>query len=220
MKYFIDSGKIDEIRYAYENYKIDGVTTNPRHIQDSGKPFLTVINELAEEFADRDFPISVEINPHLTRAGDMIAHAVELSAISDNFVIKVPCNEQGLIAAKKLEDRGVRTNVTLVFTASQALQASRIGAKYVSPFVGWQESAGVDCVEFMSAIIGTIDNFGFKTEVIAAAIRNGNQLATYAAMGAHIATAGLAVYKESFEHPFTDKGLKIFADAWDQTEGN
>jgi transaldolase len=198
MKYFLDSGKIDEIRYAYDNYKIDGVTTNPKHIMDSGKPFLTVINELAEEFRGKEFPISVEINPHLIKAEDMIQAAKELSPISDNFVIKVPCNEQGLTAAKKLEEQQVRTNVTLVFTASQALQAGRIGAKYVDSFA----------------------NFGFQTEIIAAAIRNGNQLATYAAMGAHIATAGLAVYKDSFEHPFTDKGLKIFGDAWDQTEGN
>jgi transaldolase len=220
MKYFLDSGKIDEIRYAYENYKIDGVTTNPRHIKESGKPFLTVINELAEEFKGKDFPISVEINPHLTKAEEMVADAKELASIADNFVIKVPCNEQGLIAANKLEQQEVRTNVTLVFTPSQALQAGRIGAKFVSPFVGWQESAGVDCAEFMSTIMQTIENFGFKTEVITAAIRNGNQLAQYAAMGAHIATAGLSVYKESFEHPFTEKGLKIFADAWDQTEGN
>ena len=96
MKYFLDSGKIDEIRYAYENYKIDGVTTNPRHIKESGKPFLTVINELAEEFKGKDFPISVEINPHLTHAEEMIAHAKELSQIAENFVIKVPCNEQGM----------------------------------------------------------------------------------------------------------------------------
>ena len=94
MKYFLDSGKIDEIRYAYENYKIDGVTTNPKHIMDSGKPFLTVINELAEEFSGKDFPISVEINPHLTTSEDMIAAAKKLASISDNFVIKVPCNEQ------------------------------------------------------------------------------------------------------------------------------
>jgi transaldolase len=220
MKYFLDSGKIDEIRYAYDNYKIDGVTTNPKHIMDSGKPFLTVINELAEEFRGKDFPISVEINPHLTNAEDMIQAAKKLSAISDNFVIKVPCNEQGLIAAKKLKEQSVRTNVTLVFSASQALQAGRIGAKFVSPFVGWQEAAGVDCIQFMQDILYSFDNFGFQSEIIAAAIRNGNQIATYAAMGAHIATAGLAVYKDSFEHPFTDKGLKIFGDAWDQTEGN
>lgn len=220
MKYFLDSGKIEEIRYAYENYKIQGVTTNPRHIRDSGKTFMTVINELAEEFKDKDFPISVEVNPHLEKSEDMIAAAKKMSPISKNFVIKVPCTEQGLIAAKKLEEQGVRTNVTLVFSPSQAIQAGRIGAKFVSPFIGWQEAAGVDCTALVKNLLLIYRNYGFKTEIIVAAIRNGNQIATYAAMGADIATAGLAVYKDSFEHPFTDKGLKIFSDAWDATEGN
>ena len=220
MKYFLDSGKIEEIRYADENYKIDGVTTNPRHIQNSGKPFMTVMDELAREFEGRSFPISVEINPHLEKSGDMIAAAKELATISPNFVIKIPCNEQGLIAAKKLEEQGVRTNVTLVFTASQALQAARIGAKFISPFIGWQEASGVDCVAFMQDILLALQHYDFKSEVIVAAVRTGVQIATYAAMGAHITTAGLQVFKESFEHPFTDKGLKIFADAWDATEGN
>jgi transaldolase len=220
MKYFLDSGKIEEIRYAYENYKIQGVTTNPRHIRDSGKTFMTVINELAEEFKDKYFPISVEVNPHLEKSEDMIAAAKKMSPISKNFVIKVPCTEQGLIAAKKLEEQGVRTNVTLVFSPSQAIQAGRIGAKFVSPFIGWQEAAGVDCTALVKNLLLIYRNYGFKTEIIVAAIRNGNQIATYAAMGADIATAGLAVYKDSFEHPFTDKGLKIFSDAWDATEGN
>ena len=220
MKYFLDSGKIEEIRYAYENYKIDGVTTNPRHIKDSGKPQVTVINELAEEFKGKDFPISVEVNPHLVKAEDMIAAGKEISKISQNFVIKIPCNEQGLIAAKKLEEAGVRSNVTLVFSASQALQAGRIGAKFASPFIGWQEAAGVNCHSFMEEILLSYENFGIETEVIVAAVRNGSQIATYAAMGAHIVTAGLSVYKDSFEHPFTAKGLKIFSDAWDATAGN
>ena len=220
MKYFLDSGKIDEIRYAYENYKIDGVTTNPRHIKESGKPQMTVINELAEEFKGKEFPISVEVNPHLLKAEEMIAAGKEISAISPNFVIKIPCNEQGLIAAKKLEEAGVRTNVTLIFSASQALQAGRIGARFASPFIGWQEASGSDCYVFMEQLLAAYANFGFETEVIVAAVRNGSQISTYAAMGAHIVTAGLTVYKESFEHPFTDKGLKIFADAWDATAGN
>lgn len=220
MKYFLDSAKIDEIRYAYENYGIDGLTTNPKHIKRSGKPFKAVIKELAEEFKGKHFPISVEINPHLEKAEDMIAEAREISSISDNFVIKIPCNEQGLIAAKKLEESGVRTNITLVFTASQAIQAGRIGAKYVSPFIGWQESNGVDCMDFLERIAVTYQNFGFETQIIGAAIRNGKQMSDAACLGIDIVTAGLSVYKDSFEHPFTDKGLKIFQDAWDATEGN
>ncbi len=220
MKYFLDSGKIDEIRYAYENYRIDGVTTNPRHIKNSGKAFLTVINELAEEFKGKDFPISVEINPHLTTAEDMVTAAKELAKISKNFVIKVPATEQGLIAAKRLEEQGVRTNVTLVFSPTQAIQAARIGARFVSPFIGWQEASGVDCTGLMETIMLAFQQYHFKSEVIAAAIRNGQQISTYAAMGVPIATAGLDVFKESFDHPFTDRGLKVFSDAWDEIPGN
>ena len=218
MKYFLDSAKIEEIKYAYNNWKVDGVTSNPKHIKTSGKPFFDVIKEFAEEFKEVAFPISVEINPHLEKAEDMIREATEIAKLSSNFVIKIPCNEQGLIAAKMLIEQGVKVNVTLVFTASQALQVGRIGATYCSPFIGWQESSGVDCTQLLSDIIQIYSNYGFKTEIIVAAIRNGKQIIDSAVLGAHIVTAGFDVYKESFEHPFTDKGLKIFQDAWDDTE--
>jgi len=218
MKYFLDSGKIDEIRYAYKNWAIDGVTTNPKHVKNSGKTFKAVMKELADEFKDTpNFPISVEINPHLDNAEDMIKEAKKYAKISPNFVIKIPCNEQGLIAAKFLEEEGVRTNVTLVFTASQALQAGRINAKFVSPFIGWQESTGVDCTDMLEDIMLAYENYGIQTEVIVAAIRNGKQIIEATRVGADIVTAGFQVYKDSFEHPFTDKGLKIFQDAWDAT---
>jgi TalC/MipB family fructose-6-phosphate aldolase len=223
MKYFLDSGKIDQIKYAFENWGIDGVTTNPKHIKLSGKPFFTVVKELAD-FAkeavkiNEEFSISVEINPHLEKAEDMIAEAKKISVISDVFAIKIPCNEQGLIAAKKLSEEGIKVNVTLVFTPSQALQAGRIGAAFVSPFIGWQESAGVDTDIMMDRIVAMYDNFGIQTEIITAAVRNGKQIVDVACMGADIVTAGFDVYKQSFEHPFTQKGLKIFQDAWDETE--
>ena len=218
MKYFLDSAKIEEIKYAFKNWKIDGVTSNPKHIKTSGKPFFDVIKEFAEEFKDVNFPISVEINPHLDKAEDMIREATEIANLSSNFVIKIPCNEQGLIAAKMLIEQGIKVNVTLVFTASQALQVGRIGATYCSPFIGWQEASGVDCTLLLSDIIQMYNNYGFKTEIIVAAVRNGKQIVDSAVLGAHIVTAGFDVYKESFEHPFTDKGLKIFQDAWDDTE--
>jgi len=157
MKYFLDSAKLDEIIYAYENWGIDGVTTNPRHILASGKTFKTVVGELAAEFKGVQFPISVEINPHLAKADEMIAEAKTLSKISDNFVIKIPCNEQGLIAAYHLVKEGIRTNVTLVFSASQALAAARIGAEFVSPFVGWKESSGEDTGDFIADIVEIFD---------------------------------------------------------------
>ncbi|TFG28431.1 MAG: transaldolase [Promethearchaeota archaeon] len=218
MKYFLDSAKIDEIKYALENWKIEGVTSNPKHVKNSGKPFFTVIKEFAEEFKDIDFPISVEINPYIESANEMVAQAKNIATLSTNFVIKIPCNEQGLIAAKKLTEEGVKINVTLVFTASQALQVGRIGAKYCSPFIGWQEASGVDCTQLISDIMMMYSNYNIATEVIVAAVRNGKQIVEAAVMGADIVTAGFEVYKESFEHPFTNKGLKIFQDAWDDTE--
>ncbi|MFX0069473.1 MAG: transaldolase family protein [Candidatus Hermodarchaeota archaeon] len=218
MKYFLDSAKIDEIKYGIENWKIDGVTSNPKHVKNSGKPFFTVVKEFAAEFNDLDFPISVEINPHISEATEMINEAKKLASLSDNFVIKIPCTEQGLIATKKLREAGVKVNVTLVFTTSQALQVGRIGATYCSPFIGWQEETGVDCSLLLSDIVSIYKNYGFKTEIIVAAVRNGKQIVDAAVLGADIVTAGFEVYKNSFEHPFTDKGLKIFTDAWDDTE--
>ena len=218
MKYFLDSAKTDEIKYALKNWKIDGVTSNPKHIKNSGKPFFTVIKEFSEEFKDIDFPISIEINPHIKTANEMVSQAKRIAALSKNFVIKIPCNEEGLIATKKLTEDGIKVNVTLVFTASQALQVGRIAAKYCSPFIGWQESSGVDCTQLISDIVTIYNNYEIETEIIIAAVRNGKQIVEAAVMGADIVTAGFEVFKESFEHPFTDRGLKIFQDAWDDTE--
>jgi transaldolase len=148
----------------------------------------------------------------------MISEAKQLANLSDNFVIKIPCTEQGLIATKFLVENDIKVNATLVFTASQALQVGRLGAKYCSPFIGWQEASGVDCYQLISDIVQIYYNYAFDTEIIVAAVRNGKQIVEAAILGADIVTAGFDVYKESFEHPFTDKGLKIFTEAWDDTE--
>ena len=218
MKYFLDSAKIDEIKYALENWKIDGVTSNPKHIKISGKSFYSVIKEFAEEFKEIDFPISVEIDPHIANSKEMVVAAKDIAKLSPNFVIKIPCTEQGLIATKELVEAGIRVNVTLVFTTSQALQVGRLEAAYCSPFIGWQESSGVDCELLISDIMQIYRNYDFTTEVIVAAVRNAKQIVDAARFGANIVTAGFQVYRDSFEHPFTDKGLKIFQDAWDDTE--
>ncbi|MBN2154081.1 MAG: transaldolase [Candidatus Lokiarchaeota archaeon] len=218
MKYFLDSAKLDEIKYSRENWGIDGVTTNPRHIKASGKPFFTVIKEIAQEFKGIDFPISVEINPHLDRSAEMIAEAKHIAAMSENFVVKIPCTEQGLVAAKKLVEDDVKVNLTLVFTTSQAIQVARIGCAYCSPFTGWQEASGVATEETVAQIVEIYRDYGFDTEVIVAAVRSGRQIVDAALAGADIVTAAMEVYKESFLHPFTDKGLRIFQDAWDGTE--
>lgn len=223
MKYFLDSAKLDEIKYAYENYCIDGVTTNPRHIKMSGKPFMQIVKDVAAWIKEEGiegidkFPVSFEINPHLNKWQDIVEAGKEVSSYSPNYVIKVPCTEQGLIAAKKLEQIGIRTNVTLVFSPSQAIPVGKLGAKFVSPFVGWKENSGDDAEGYISTIIEIYRNYGMKTEIIVAAVRNGKQLGDYAALGADIVTCGLDVYQASFEHPFTTYGLGIFRDAWDGT---
>lgn len=223
MKYFLDSAKLDEIKYAYDNYGIDGITTNPRHIMLSGKSFITAITDIANWVAEKGlvgyekFPISVEINPHLAKWEEMVEEGRKISKISPNFIIKIPCMEQGLIAARKLELEGIRTNVTLVFSPSQALLPGKIGAKFVSPFVGWKENSGEETSEYIQDIIDIYKKHNFKTEIIVAALRNGRQIAEAARMGADIVTCGLDVYQGSFEHPFTTYGLGVFRKAWDDT---
>ncbi|MBD3185955.1 transaldolase [Candidatus Bathyarchaeota archaeon] len=218
MKFFLDSAKLDEIKFAMDAIGIEGVTTNPKHVKVTGKTFHEIIREFVDEFDGMPFPISVEINPHLSSSEEMEDAASKIAALSDNFCIKIPCTEQGLLAAKNLVESGIKVNLTLVFSASQALQGGRIGCTYVSPFIGWQESSGVRISRFINDIIMIYDNYMFNTEIIVAAVRDGRQIVEAATMGADIVTAGLPVYMKSFFHPFTNEGLKIFQDAWDETE--
>ncbi len=226
MKFFIDSAKLDEIDKAYRCYGIDGITTNPRHIQNSGKTFIEAITDIANWLKENKlegmdkFPVSVEINPHLDNADDMVKEAKKISKLSPNFVIKIPCNLEGLKAAKRLEEEGIRTNVTLVFSPSQAIQAARIGAKFVSPFVGWKEANGEDAREYMEIISNIYHVKGYKTEIIGAAIRTGREIALMTELDIDIITCGLAVLEDAFIHPYTKQGLEIFCNAWDNTKGN
>jgi len=181
----------------------------------SGKPFKQVIKELASHFEKIDFPISIEINPHLNNPDEMVKEAKEYASYSKNFIIKIPCTEPGIIAAKKLAKDSIRVNMTLVFSASQALIAGKIGAYYVSPFIGWKESSGEPTIQYIKDVVQIYRNYNFKTQIIVAAVRNGNQIVEAAKANADIVTAGFDVYKESFYHPFTDLGLKRFCDAWD-----
>jgi len=217
MKFFLDSAKIDEVRYAHQNWNIDGVTSNPRHVRNSGKPFLTVIQELAKEFEGTDKHISVEVNPHHTVAEAMVGEGVKLAAMSKNFAIKIPATEAGFKACWQLSEKGIRVNLTLVFSPAQALQAARMGAAFVSPFIGWKEANGEEVSQFVEEVVTIYDNYGYETEIIVAAVRNARQIAEAAIAGADIVTAGFDVYKDAFDHPYTAKGLKIFSDNWDAT---
>ncbi len=225
MKYFLDSAKLDEIKYAYNTFGIDGVTTNPRHIMLSGKPFLTAISDIAgwikEEGLEgyEKFPVSVEVNPHLDDANAIIEAAKKVSALSDNFVIKIPCTEAGLTAARKLEKQGIRTNVTLVFSASQAIFPGKYGSLFVSPFIGWKEANGEDCRGYIKDIVDIYKNYGYygKTQIICAAVRTPKQIVDCAVSGADIVTTGLAVYQDAMKHAFTNQGIGTFINAWDNT---
>ncbi len=217
MKFFLDSAHVHEIEYALKMWNLDGVTTNPRHVQASGKPFLTVIREIAALFTGTDKPISVEVNPHHTDYEKMVAEGETLATISPNFVIKLPATEAGFKAVAVLKEKGIRSNLTLVFSAVQALQAMRMGAYFVSPFIGWKEANGEEIQSFVQEILAIRDNYGFGSEIIVAAVRNGRQITDAALAGADIVTAGLAVYKDAFDHPYTGVGLQKFQEFWDQT---
>jgi transaldolase len=217
MKFFLDSAKVDEIRYARDMWSIDGVTSNPRHVRNSGKPFLVAVREIAQLFEGTEKTVSVEVNPHHTTADAMVEEGLKLAALSPNFVIKIPATEAGFKALWTLKDKGIRVNLTLVFSAAQALQAARLGATFVSPFIGWKESNGEEVSHMVAEIVRIYRNYDFKTQVLVAAVRNARQIVEAALAGAHIVTAGFDVYKDSFDHPYTAKGLKLFADNWDAT---
>ena len=217
MKFFLDSAHVHEIEYGLKMWNLDGVTTNPRHVQASGKPFLTVIREIASLFTGTDKAISVEVNPHYTEYEMMVTEAETLAAISPNFVIKLPATEAGFKAVAILKEKGIRSNLTLVFSAVQALQAMRMGAYFISPFIGWKEANGEEIQSLIQEIMAIRDNYGFSSQVIVAAVRNGRQIVDAALTGADIVTAGLAVYKDAFDHPYTGVGLQKFQEFWDQT---
>jgi transaldolase len=218
MQFFLDSAEIDEIDYALDRWDIDGVTTNPRHVQASGKSFLTVIREIGKLVAGTHKTVSVEVSPHLDDWEAMVAEGEKLAAISPNVVVKLHCIEPAFKAVRVLKAREVRANVTLIFSATQALQAMRAGAYYVSPFIGWKEANAEETRGFVRDLVAIRDNYKFSTQVLVAAVRNGRQIADAAVAGADIVTAGFAVYKDAFDHPYTRDGLVKFQGFWDKSK--
>lgn len=218
MKFFLDSAHMNEISYALDMWDIDGVTTNPKHVQATGKPFLTVVQEIGHLFEGTDKPISVEVNPHYDDWKDMVAEAEKLAAMCPNFVIKLPAVEAGFKAIPILAEKGIRVNLTLVFSAVQALQAFRMGAYFVSPFIGWKESNAEEVRNFVNEVVTIRDNYGYTGQIIVSAVRNGRQIAEAAVAGADIVTAGFAAFKDAFDHPYTHVGLDRFSSMWDQTD--
>lgn len=217
MKFFLDSAKLDEIDHALAIWDIDGITTNPRHIQVAGKPFLQSIAEIAERFEGTDKTVSVEVNPHFMTTEEMMEEAQKLAAISPNFVIKLQCVEAAFPAIRKLREQDIRVNCTLIFSAMQALQAMRSGAYFISPFIGWKEANAEEIRGFVEEVTMIRDQYEFSSEIIVAAVRNARQIIDAAVIGADIVTAGFEVYQKGFDHPYTRDGIQLFTEYWDQT---
>ena len=211
MKFFIDTANVGEIKKAKALGVVDGVTTNPTLIAREGRPFEEVVIEICSII---DGPISVEAVSQT--APEIIKEARELAKIAPQVVIKVPVTSDGLQAVKALGDDGIKTNVTLVFSPSQALLAAKAGATYISPFVGRLDDisqAGMDSVEQILAIY---ENYEFDTQVIVASIRNPLHVVSAALMGAHVATIPYKVIEQLIKHPLTDIGVQKFLADWEK----
>lgn len=207
MKIFIDSGDIGEIKEAQEMGVIDGVTTNPSLLAKSGKTTRAAIAEICEVV---DGPISAEV---LAVAKDeILREGRELAKIHKNVVVKVPLIEDGLKAVRVFASEGIKTNVTLCFSASQALLAAKAGATYISPFVGRIDDTSGDGMDLISQICTIYRNYDFDTEVLTASVRHPVHFVQAAIVGAHVATLPLKVIKQLTKHPLTDVGLKQFLE--------
>lgn len=210
MKLFIDTANVEEIREAYALGVICGVTTNPSLIAREGRNFAQVVREIVSIV---DGPISAEAVS--ADAPGMVSEAVELAAIHPNIVVKIPMTTEGLKATKILADQHIRTNVTLVFSANQALLAARAGATYVSPFVGRLDDISQDGMDLVYDIMEIFDRYQLPTQVIAASIRHPVHVIAAAKAGAHIATVPYKVIMQMIKHPLTDAGVKKFLEDWE-----
>lgn len=213
MRFFIDTANVEEIRQANDLGVICGVTTNPSLIVKEGRDFIEVIKEISSIV---DGPISAEVIS-LDHEG-MVNEAEKLSQIHKNIVIKIPMTEEGLKAVNILSKKGVKTNVTLIFSAAQALLAARAGATYVSPFVGRLDDIGKDGIELIAEIAEIFDVNAIETEIIVASVRNPIHVLQAAKLGAHIATVPFKVIKQMLLHPLTDKGIAQFMKDWEGSE--
>ena len=210
MKIFIDTANVDEIRKANDLGVICGVTTNPSLIAKEGRDFVEVVKEITDIV---DGPISAEVIS--LEADGMVAEAMELVKIHKNIVIKLPMCAEGLKACKILTSKGIKTNVTLIFNAAQALLAAKAGATYVSPFVGRVDDTGWDGISLISEIAEIFDIHGIESEIISASIRTVNHAIESAKAGADIATIPYKVILQMIDHPLTTDGIARFLKDWE-----
>ncbi|MEK6646074.1 MAG: fructose-6-phosphate aldolase [Candidatus Firestonebacteria bacterium] len=209
MKIFIDTANVKDIKEANSLGIVDGVTTNPSLIAKEGRDFVETIKEIASIV---DGPINAEVIS--LQAEGMIKEAHELIKIHKNIVIKIPMLKEGLKAVKVLSSEGIKTNVTLIFSATQALLAAKAGATYVSPFVGRLDDISNIGMDLIRDIVVIYNNYGFKTQVIVASVRNLQHVIDAALAGAHVATIPPSVIESMVKHPLTDAGIKKFLEDW------
>lgn len=215
MKFFVDTADTKEIAALAETGLLDGVTTNPSLIMKSGRDFIEVIKEICSIVPQGDISAEVVATDH----DGMMREAEKLRKISRNVVIKVPLTFDGIRTCKKLTDDGTKVNVTLCFSANQALLAAKAGATYISPFVGRLDDIGQDGMELIADICTIFENYAdLKTEVLVASIRHPVHLLESAKLGAHVATLPPQVIRQLFHHPLTDKGLETFLKDWEKTQ--
>ncbi|QYE35698.1 fructose-6-phosphate aldolase [Polymorphobacter sp. PAMC 29334] len=212
MKFFVDTADTREIEELSRTGLLDGVTTNPSLIAKSGRNFLEVIAEIAKLV---DGPVSAEVVA--TSADDMLREAAKLLTLGDNITIKVPLTLDGLRACKTLSDDGVMVNVTLCFSATQALLAAKAGAAFISPFVGRHDDVGFDGMALIADIKLIYDNYAFDTEILVASVRHPVHVLQAAKIGADVCTMPAAVIRALANHPLTDRGLAGFASDWAKT---
>lgn len=214
MKFFVDTANIGEITELAQTGLLDGVTTNPSLIAKSGGDFIETIREICS-IVQGD--VSAEVIA--TDYDGMMIEANKLKKIAKNVVIKLPLTWDGLRACKNLTDKGTKVNVTLCFSANQAILAAKAGATYISPFVGRLDDIGQDGMELIADICQIYENYpDFETQVLVASIRNPIHLLQSAKIGAHVATLPASVIKQLFHHPLTDKGLATFLADWEKTK--
>ena len=216
MKFFIDTANVDEIRKANEMGVICGVTTNPSLIAKEGRDFKKTIEEITTIV---DGPISGEVKATTVKAEDMIAEAREIAKIHKNMVVKIPMTVEGLKAVKVLSKEGIKTNVTLIFSANQALLAARAGATYVSPFLGRLDDISTDGLELIRTISDIFATHGIETEIISASVRHPIHVTECALAGADIATVPYNVIEQMTKHPLTDQGIEKFKKDYEAVFG-
>lgn len=212
MKFFVDTAEIADIKKLYETGLLDGVTTNPSLVAKSGRNFLEVIAEICSIV-----PGAVSAEVAATEYDGMLAEGRKLAKIASNVVVKVPLTVDGLRATKTFSDEGIKTNVTLCFSPNQALLAAKVGATYISPFIGRLDDINLEGMELIENIRTIYDNYDFPTQILAASIRSANHVTQAALAGADVATIPPAVIYKLAEHPLTKSGLEQFVKDWKAT---